>query len=81
MRKIRKFSVNESGFMLSPEEMRRINGGGNGSCKTDQCYAYMYVNNEVQSVYSGYCGTDYADNSCACLTTVGSFYGDNNECG
>lgn len=78
MRKIRKFSVNENGFLLSPEEMRRINGGASGECDYGAgCEAEVYNyypltgKREFVGKYSGTCNVE--SGSCGCKTSVG-FY-------
>jgi len=77
MRKIRKFSVIENGFLLSAEEMRRINGGNTPGCKSDSCDAYIYEDNELVAHYSGNCGggNDNGYAVCSCNTSGGSFPG------
>jgi len=88
MRKIRKFSVNENGFLLSPEEMRRISGGTtNGECDYGtSCDAYVYSYNPVTGErkldghYTGNCDVDKSGN-CGCKTSSGHYNGTStNEC-
>ena len=83
MRKIKRFTINESGFMLSPEEMRRINGGSNLGCSSEVCYVYDAETDEF--IDKGYCGGGYYEGYavCACITPSGSWPGggacDNNQ--
>lgn len=69
MRKIKRFAVNESGFVLSPEEMRHINGGYFPGCKTVACEVYEKYGSG-KYIDEGNCGPDYVDGYavCACIT-------------
>lgn len=57
MKKLKKFIVNENAYVLSPEEMRMISGGGSVKCREGGCYV-------VNTNYYGYC-IEYSG-SCAC---------------
>ena len=71
MRKIKRFSINESGFVLSPEEMRRINGGGTPGCLTVPCY--VYDANTYSLLYTGTCGGGYdSEGYAVCSCNVSS---------
>lgn len=81
MKKIKRFIINETSCKLTPEEMRHIIGGSTGGCKTDQCYAYVYVNGKLEATHSGNCGEDDSINRCVCKTSAGNYYDDKHECG
>lgn len=87
MRKIRRFSVNEKGFMLSPNEMRQISGGGNQvRCSVISCTAEVEFEDGRYETYVGNCskGTNNGVVYCYCATDGGNFVstkpGAINEC-
>lgn len=68
MRKIKKFSVNENAFVLSPEEMRMISGGNRSNpCRVGGCYVYLIANPSIR--YYGTC-IEYGD-GCYCQLSDG----------
>ena len=74
MRKIKKFSVNENAFVLSPEEMRMISGGGSVKCREGGCRVYIYSPSDPTKVVKyedGYCAPH--NNSCECYAS-GNYY-------
>ena len=73
MKKIKRFVVN----VLSPGEMRHINGGGTPGCLSDACYVYEKYTDKF--LYAGKCGGGYDSQGyavCSCNTSGGSFPGD-----
>lgn len=74
MRKIKRFTINVDGFRLSPEELRRINGGASPGCLTIPCYVYEKITGKFLD--KGNCGDGYDDEGfavCACNTPSGSY--------
>lgn len=72
MKKIRRFSVNENAFVLSPEEMRHICGGDSDlNCRSGECEVHIVG----ESPFSGYC-VKYTDSICACYARGNYYYGD-----
>ncbi len=87
MRKIRRFSVNEKGFKLSPDEMRQISGGDNQvRCGNFPCTAEVKFEDGTFETYHGTCskGTSNGVVYCYCATDGGPFVstkpGATNEC-
>lgn len=71
MKKIRRFSVNENAFVLSPEEMRHICGGDSGlKCRSGACEAYV----GDDGPFGGQC-VKYTDAICACYAGGHYYYG------
>lgn len=81
MRKIRKFSVNESMSVLSADEMRRINGG-KWPCNSAGCIVYIEYVDGTKGTYEGDCVLDKDDEGyyvCSCKIDSGT-YGANGVC-
>lgn len=77
MRKIKKFVLHEREIILSPEEMRLVNGGGTPGCLSVSCSVYDAETHEL--LYSGTCGSGVDSKGhpvCSCNTSGGNFPGE-----
>ena len=67
--------------MLSPEEMRHINGGGTPGCLSVECYVYDAATYNL--LYIGKCGGGYDSEGyavCPCNISGGPSFPGGGEC-